>query len=95
MAFDKATVARVARLARLEVPADQLEAVAGQLDGILAFVEQLKAIDTTGVEPMTSVVEATQRMRPDIVTDGGIQEKVLANAPERFEGYFVVPKVVE
>jgi aspartyl-tRNA(Asn)/glutamyl-tRNA(Gln) amidotransferase subunit C len=74
MAFDKATVARVARLASLEVPDDQLQAVAGQLDGILAFVEQLKAIDTTG---------------------GGIQDKVLANAPERFEGYFVVPKVVE
>ena len=95
MSLDKATVARIARLARLEVPDDQLETVAGELDHILAFVEQLNEVDTKGVEPMTAVVEMNLRQRPDKVTDGGNPEKVLANAPERAGDYFVVPKVVE
>ena len=95
MSLDKATVARIARLARLEVPDDQLETVAGELDHILAFVEQLNEVDTRGVEPMTAVVEMGLRLRADKVTDGGDPEKVLANAPERAGDYFVVPKVVE
>lgn len=95
MSLDKATVARIARLARLEVPDDQLETVAGELDQILAFVEQLNEVNTDGVEPMTAVVEMNLRMRPDKVTEGGEPEKVLANAPERVDNYFVVPKVVE
>lgn len=95
MSLDKATVARIARLARLEVPDDQLETVAGELRHILAFVEQLNEVDTRGVEPMTAVVEMGLRMRADKVTEGGDPEKVLANAPERIGDYFVVPKVVE
>jgi aspartyl-tRNA(Asn)/glutamyl-tRNA(Gln) amidotransferase subunit C len=95
MSLDKATVARIARLARLEVPDDQLETVAGELGQILAFVEQLNEVNTDGVEPMTAVVEMNLRMRPDKVTEGGEPEKVLANAPERVDNYFVVPKVVE
>jgi aspartyl-tRNA(Asn)/glutamyl-tRNA(Gln) amidotransferase subunit C len=95
MSLDKATVARIARLARLEVPDDQLETVAGELGQILAFVEQLNEVNTDGVEPMTAVVEMNLRMRPDKVTEGGDPEKVLANAPERVDNYFVVPKVVE
>jgi aspartyl-tRNA(Asn)/glutamyl-tRNA(Gln) amidotransferase subunit C len=95
MSLDKATVARIARLARLEVPDDQLETVAGELRHILAFVEQLNEVNTQGVEPMTAVVEMNLRMRPDKVTEGGDPEKVLANAPERAGNYFVVPKVVE
>ena len=95
MSLDKATVARIARLARLEVPDNQLETVAGELGHILAFVEQLNEVDTKGVEPMTAVVEMSLRMRADKVTEGGDPEKVLANAPERTGDYFVVPKVVE
>ena len=95
MSLDKATVARIARLARLEVPDDQLETVAGELRHILAFVEQLNEVNTQGVEPMTAVVEMNLRQRTDKVTDGGDPEKVLANAPERAGDYFVVPKVVE
>lgn len=95
MSLDKATVARIARLARLEVPDDQLETVAGELDHILAFVEQLNEVNTQGVAPMTAVVEMVLRMRADKVTEGGDPEKVLANAPERAGDYFVVPKVVE
>ena len=95
MALDTADVKRIARLARIAVPAEELPALAKELNGLLEWVEQLNAVDTAGVEPMTSVVAVTLPMREDVVTDGGIPEKVLANAPERVQGFFAVPKVVE
>jgi len=99
MALDKATVARVATLARIKVPEGELDRMAQELRGILAWVEQLNEVDTTGVEPMTSVVETLLAQRADVVDDGGAAAAVTANAPERVnvgEGeFFVVPKVVE
>ena len=95
MALDTAAVKRIARLARIAVPDADLLHLAGELSGILKWVEQLDAVDTAGVEPMTSVVAVTLPMRADEVTDGGIQEKVLANAPDPARGFFTVPKVVE
>lgn len=95
MALDTADVKRIARLARIAVPADEQSGLAKELNGLLDWVEQLKEVDTTGVEPMTSVVAVTLPMREDVVTDGGVVEKVLANAPDRVLGYFAVPKVVE
>jgi aspartyl-tRNA(Asn)/glutamyl-tRNA(Gln) amidotransferase subunit C len=92
---DKETVRRVARLARLAVSDDELPALQEQLNGILGFVEQLREVDVTGVEPMTTVVAATMKMRDDIVTDGGRPEAVVANAPSRADSFFQVPKVVE
>ncbi|MBM3503503.1 MAG: Asp-tRNA(Asn)/Glu-tRNA(Gln) amidotransferase subunit GatC [Alphaproteobacteria bacterium] len=95
MSLDKATVARIAKLARIAVPESELESLAGELSGILTWIEQLNEVNTSGVEPMTSAVAMTLRMREDRVTDGGDPEKVLANAPERTDTFFVVPKVVE
>lgn len=95
MALDKATVAKIAKLARLKVPDDRLEGLAGELSNILSWVEQLKKVDTKGVIPMASVVEAGLREREDVVTDGGYAEDVLKNAPERTGDFFTVPKVVE
>jgi len=95
MSIDKATVAHIARLARIALPEDAREAVAGELNNILAWVEQLAEVDTDGVEPMTSVVEVALPLRADEVTDGARVEEILANAPRREDGYFVVPKVVE
>ena len=95
MAIDQTTVARIARLARIEVPDEKLEPMAAELGNILKFVEQLAEVNTDGVEPMTSVVAMDAPLREDEVTDGGIQADVLANAPESTEGFFVVPKVVE
>jgi aspartyl-tRNA(Asn)/glutamyl-tRNA(Gln) amidotransferase subunit C len=95
MAIDRETARRVAHLARLRVADDQLDAIAGELSRILAFAEQLAEVDVTGVEPMTSVTPMKLRLRPDAVTDGGVRDKVLANAPQAREGFFVVPKVVE
>jgi aspartyl-tRNA(Asn)/glutamyl-tRNA(Gln) amidotransferase subunit C len=92
---DKDTVRRVARLARLAVSDDELPALQEQLNGILGFVEQLREVDITGVEPMTTVVAATMKMRDDMVTDGGRPEAVVANAPARADSFFQVPKVVE
>ena len=95
MSLDKATVARISRLARIATTDEEQERLAGELSGILDWVEQLGEVDTDNVEPMTSVVEMVQRLRVDAVTDGHVQDKVLANAPETTDGFFVVPKVIE
>ncbi len=95
MALDKATVARIATLARIRVAEDELEPLAAELSGILAWVEQLMAVDTDGVAPMTSVAAMTLPMRNDLVTDGGDRDAVLGTAPRTDKGFFAVPKVVE
>jgi len=95
MAIDKDTVVKVARLARLAVTDQEAEALRGEINTILGFVEQLDAVDVEGVEPMTSVVHIPMRMREDLVTEGDQVERVLANAPIRDGSFFVVPKVVE
>jgi aspartyl-tRNA(Asn)/glutamyl-tRNA(Gln) amidotransferase subunit C len=95
MALDKATVARIATLARIRVSEDQLEPLAAELSGILDWVEQLMAVDTEGVPPMTSVVEMTLPMRDDVVSDGNDRDAVLGNAPRAARGFYAVPKVVE
>ncbi len=95
MAVDRATVAEIAKLARIRVPEAQLDALAGELSNILTWIEQLSELDTEGVAPMTSAVEMTLPRRADVVSDGGILDKVVANAPEAAHGFFVVPKVIE
>lgn len=95
MALDKATVAKIATLARIHVSEDEQSALAAELGQILSWVEQLDEVDTTGLEPMTSAVEARLFLRNDEVTDGNIREDVLANAPHAERGFYAVPKVVE
>lgn len=95
MSIDTKIAARVAKLARIAVPEAELPRLAGELNGILAFMEQLNEVDVEGVEPMTSVTPQRLKRREDVVTDGDQQEAVLANAPDAREGFFAVPKVVE
>lgn len=95
MALDRDTVARIATLARIRVPEDELDALTGELSGILDWVERLGEVDVAGAAPMTSAVETTLYRREDTVSDGGYPDKVLANAPERAMDFFTVPKVVE
>ncbi len=95
MSLDKATVARISRLARIATTDAEQERLVDELGGILAWVEQLDEVDTQGVEPMTSVVEMLLKSREDAVTDGGIAEEIVKNAPKSAQGFFVVPKVVE
>ena len=95
MSLDQATVARIARLARISVPEEQTAHLADELSRILDWIEQLNEVDTENVEPMRSVMEIERDWREDTVTDGGMAPQVLENAPEREDGYFVVPKVVE
>jgi aspartyl-tRNA(Asn)/glutamyl-tRNA(Gln) amidotransferase subunit C len=95
MAIDAATVRKVAKLARIAEPEDRLEGLAKELNGILAWIEQLNEVDTDGVEPMASAVHMPAPMRDDVVTEGGDPEVVLSNAPKRAGAFFVVPKVVE
>ena len=94
-AVDADTVRRVAHLARIAVADDEVEPLAGELNAILAFVEQLAEVDVAEVEPMTSVVPMAMKMRDDAITDGGIADDILANAPAQEDHFFLVPKVVE
>lgn len=95
MQVDAATVKRIARLARIKITDNEAEGLQGELTQILAWVEQLDTVDTTGVEPMTRVVPIKLAMREDTVTDGEIADQVVANAPVSENHFFVVPKVVE
>ena len=95
MSVDENTVSRIANLARIGVTDDEVPALAKELSAILGFVEKLSELDTQGVKPLTSAVEDRMRGREDVVTDGGYAADVLANAPEKDEEYFAVPKVVE
>jgi aspartyl-tRNA(Asn)/glutamyl-tRNA(Gln) amidotransferase subunit C len=95
MSVDKATVAKIASLARIRMSDEEVEHMVPELNQILGWVEQLGEVDVSGVEPMTAVIPNTLRLRDDIVTDGGIREQVLANAPAAEHGFFGVPKVIE
>jgi aspartyl-tRNA(Asn)/glutamyl-tRNA(Gln) amidotransferase subunit C len=95
MALDTDTVRRIARLARIHVDDADLAPLADELNNILGWIKQLDEVDTDGVEPMTSVVEMVQRLRADQMSDGNLQDEVLANAPAAADGFFAVPKVVE
>ena len=95
MAIDTATAAKVAKLARIKVDEAALPALAEEFNAILGFIEQLNAVDVSGVEPMTSVTPQHLKRRADQVNDGDQQMHVLANAPDAREGFFAVPKVVE
>ncbi|MEM5517265.1 Asp-tRNA(Asn)/Glu-tRNA(Gln) amidotransferase subunit GatC [Henriciella sp. AS95] len=95
MSVTKDDVRKAARLSRIAVTEDRLEPLANELTSIMGWIEQLNEVDVEGVEPMTSVVDATLPLRDDVVTDGNIQDQVLANAPKSDDGFFVVPKSVE
>jgi aspartyl-tRNA(Asn)/glutamyl-tRNA(Gln) amidotransferase subunit C len=95
MSVDKDTVNKIARLSRIAISELEAEKMVGELNGILAWVEQLGEVDVTGVEPMTAVIPNALRMRDDVVTDGNMRDKVLANAPAKEGIFFGVPKVIE
>lgn len=95
MSVDLATVKRVAHLARIAVNEEDAERMTGELNTILGFVEQLGEVDVAGVEPMTSVTPMVMKKRQDTVTDGGIADRIVSNAPATAENFFLVPKVVE
>lgn len=95
MSIDIETARKVAKLARIAVPEEDLPALAGEFNAILGFIEQLGEVDVEGVEPMVSVTPMHLKRRADVVTDGGQADKVLSNAPDAREGFFAVPKVVE
>ncbi|MCR6659860.1 Asp-tRNA(Asn)/Glu-tRNA(Gln) amidotransferase subunit GatC [Asticcacaulis taihuensis] len=95
MAIDVATVKKVASLSRLRESDERLQSLAGELNGILGWIEQLNEVDVSGVEPMTTAIEMPQPMREDVVTDGDKVREIVANAPKTVDGFFIVPKVVE
>lgn len=95
MAVDEKTVRRIANLARIAVPDNEIASLSDELNAILGFVAQLNEVDTENVRPMTSAVETSIKHREDIVTDGGHADDIVANAPVKDGHYFAVPKVVE
>lgn len=95
MSVDQATVRRIARLARIRISDNEVPKLEAELNHILGWIEMLQEVDTDNVEPMTSVVENSMRLRKDEVTDGGYADRVTGNAPASDENFFMVPKVVE
>ena len=95
MSVDAATVRHIAKLARIAVSDEEVAAFAPELSNILGWIEQLQEVDVEGVAPMTAVIPNSLRLRDDIVTDGGRQSEILANAPAAEHGFFAVPKVIE
>lgn len=95
MSVDAATVRRIAHLARIAVSEDEVPHLQGELNAMLAFVEQLSQVNVEGVEPMTSVTPMQMKKRQDVVDDGGIADDIVANAPATEGHFFLVPKVVE
>lgn len=95
MSVDAATVRRIAHLARIAVTDAEVPHLQGELNAMLAFVEQLQEVDVEGVEPMTSVTPMEMKKRADVVNDGEIADAVTRNAPASEDHFFMVPKVVE
>ncbi|MFC3441702.1 MULTISPECIES: Asp-tRNA(Asn)/Glu-tRNA(Gln) amidotransferase subunit GatC [Sphingobium] len=95
MSIDLQTVKKIASLSRISVTDAEAEAMVPELNNILGWVEQLGEVDVTGVQPMTAVIPNHQRLRDDVINDGDVRDKVLANAPQAEHGFFAVPKVIE
>ncbi len=95
MSVDAATVRHIAKLARIAVSDAEVAALAPELSNILGWIEQLQEVDVSGIAPMTAVIPNTLRLRDDIVSEGGIRDDILANAPAAEHGFFAVPKVIE
>jgi aspartyl-tRNA(Asn)/glutamyl-tRNA(Gln) amidotransferase subunit C len=95
MAVDAATTRRIAHLARIAVKDEEVAHLQGEINAVLAFVEQLAEVNVEGVEPMTSVTPMVMKKRADVVNDGGIADAIVANAPATEDHFFLVPKVVE
>jgi aspartyl-tRNA(Asn)/glutamyl-tRNA(Gln) amidotransferase subunit C len=95
MSVSPEQVRHIAKLARIAMSEEELERLVPELNNILGWVEQLGEVDTDGVEPLATVIDLKLRLRDDVVTDGKIRDKILANAPEAQHGFFAVPKVIE
>ena len=95
MSVDTEQVRHIAKLARIAMSDAQIEALVPELNNILGWIEQLSAVDTDGVEPLTAVIDQKLRWRADVIDDGNVRDKVLANAPSAQHGFFAVPKVIE
>jgi len=95
MSVNADTVRHVAKLARIAMSDAEVEALVPELNNILGWVDQLAAVDTEGVEPLTAVIDQQLRLRDDVVDDGGVRDAILANAPDAQHGFFAVPKVIE
>jgi aspartyl-tRNA(Asn)/glutamyl-tRNA(Gln) amidotransferase subunit C len=95
MTIDKETIVKISGLASIKVPEADQAVLAEELSNIMGWIEQLGEVDTNGVPPMTSVIEAVAPKRKDQVTDGGYPDRVIANAPDAIDGFYTVPKVVE
>jgi aspartyl-tRNA(Asn)/glutamyl-tRNA(Gln) amidotransferase subunit C len=95
MSIDQKTVARIAHLARIKVPAEEQQSLAAEMSKILDWIAQLDEVDVKGIEPLASVNDANLRQRDDVMNDGGKPADILANAPSSKAGFFTVPKVIE
>lgn len=95
MAIDRSDVEKIAHLARLQIDAAEADRVAGRISDILALIDVMQAVDTTGVEPLSHPLDAVQRLRPDVVTETDQRDALQRIAPAAEAGLYLVPKVIE
>tara|TARA_B100000686_G_scaffold348500_1_gene439694 strand:- start:6618 stop:6905 length:288 start_codon:yes stop_codon:yes gene_type:complete len=95
MSLDKSILERVAYLARIKINESEIDSIIGELNNIMSWIEKLKEVNIDNVEPMTGVLNVPLRERNDEVNDGGYQEKVVKNSPEKIDNSYSVPKVIE
>ncbi|MGV8854823.1 MAG: Asp-tRNA(Asn)/Glu-tRNA(Gln) amidotransferase subunit GatC [Devosia sp.] len=95
MSVDAETVKRIGSLARIRIEEGEVAGYQSELNAILGFIEQLSEVDVAGVEPMTSVMPMTLRLREDVVSDGDYADRIVTNAPLSEDNFFMVPKVIE
>jgi len=95
MKIDKNTTLKIAKLTRLKIKDSEIAEFSNQLSSILDWVEQLNEVNTSNIEPLSNVSIAELPLREDEEINKNKSNDILANAPEKLENYFVVPKVVE
>ena len=96
MSFSKQQLQKFADLVKIEISDEKLAQM--NIDGVVEWLDKLQKIDTKGVEPLLNPAEHDLPLRPDVVTDGNVRDKILANAPDKTgvpRGYFAVPKVMD
>jgi aspartyl-tRNA(Asn)/glutamyl-tRNA(Gln) amidotransferase subunit C len=93
--IDQNQVRKVAKLSRLDLTEDEVQEFTGQLSAILGYVEKMNELDTTGVEPLAHCLTVSNVLREDSAKESLGTEKVLANAPQRDDEFFKVPKILD
>ena len=95
MTIDLKTVKHISKLSRISINEEKAKKLEKDLNSIFEFIEKLNELDTTKIEPLTSIADTVLQLRKDEIKSSNIKDQILKNSPEKNKDFFVVPKVVE